>query len=319
LNRKYTDWWVVVIGLALLPPVLYGAETPPTANQALGVGDQIIVQALHVPDITSTPIRIDTQGFITLPLAGRIRAAGLSVEDLQKSIAGRLAEFIVEPEVFVNVVEFRSQPVSVVGSVNTPGVYQLQGNKTLAEILALAGGPKPDAADRVRITRREPCSGQALPDSRNDLAANTVVGEVSLSALFEGRNSAGSLAICPGDVITLPRAHLIYVMGEVHKPGGFPLRDQESASVLQAVSLSEGLLNTANSAHALILRTRPEGGKREEINVNLKAILDGKAADVNLNPEDVLLIPNSVAKNALARTAEAMIQIGTGVVIWGKY
>jgi len=314
-RKRITALIAALFAAAGLPP-LHGAQAD--TLRALGPGDQITVQALHVPDIATTPIRIDTEGFITLPLAGRVKAAGLSVEELQNAIAKRLDDFVVTPEVSVNVTEYRSQPVSVVGSVNNPGVYQLQGHKTLAEVLALAGGPKPDAADVARVTRGTECSDQALPGARADLTVKTVTGEVSLSALFEGRNSAGSLTICPGDVITVPRAHLIYVMGEVHKPGGFPLRDQETASILQALSMSEGMLRTANS-HAYILRARPEGGEREHIPVDLNAILAGKAKDINLNPEDVLLVPNNMAKNALARAAEAMIQIGTGVVIWGRY
>ncbi len=292
---------------------------PESSAYLLGPDDQITIQALHVPDITDKPIRIDRSGYITLPLAGRVQAAGLSVEQLQRAIAARLDEFIQEPEVSVSVAEIRSQPISVTGSVTMPGVYQLQGQKTLIEMLSMAGGPKPDAADLVRITRRTKCTSVPLPNVHQDRETQFMIGEVSLKTLFEAKNPVENVPICPGDVITLPRAQLIYVLGDVHKPGGFALRDQETASVLQAVSLAEGLLRTAAANRAEILRSAPEGGKRVEIVVDLKAVLQGKAPDVALQADDILLVPNSASRTALLRAAEAAVQMGTGVVVWRTF
>lgn len=307
------------LGLSLLMAAsLAWAGSARSATELLGPDDTITVQALHVPDITEKPIRINSEGYITLPLAGRIHAAGMTVEQLQRTIAARLDEFIQQPQVSVSIADYKSQPISVVGSVNTPGVYQLEGRRTLGEILALAGGPKPDAADRLKITRSADC-GQALPDAHSDGSSTGMVAEVSLRDLLEAKNGAANLPICLGDVITIPRAHLIYVMGEVHRPGGFPLRDQESSTVLQALSMSEGLLRTAATSRALILRPGQEGAQRTQIPVDIGAILSGRTSDVALKPEDILLVPNSLAKNAIARTAEALIQVGTGIVIWGKY
>src|SRR4051794_36688177 len=106
----------------------------------LGPDDQITVQVLDAEEISNKPTRIDQTGFIRLPLAGRIKAAGLNIEELETEIATRLKKYIKQPEVSVSVMEFRSQPVSIIGSVKSPGVHQLQGRKTLVECLSLAGG-----------------------------------------------------------------------------------------------------------------------------------------------------------------------------------
>jgi polysaccharide export outer membrane protein len=307
--------------LVVLPAVLL-AQTPSLKTPAterpqylLGPDDQITIQALHVPDITDKPIRIDHSGYITLPLAGRVKAAGLSVEQLQSAITARLDEFIQEPEVSISVIEMKSQPISVTGSVTTPGVYQLQGEKTLLEMLSMAGGPKTDAADVVRITRRTACTTVPLPNVRQDRETQLMIGEVSLKTLFEAKSPVENVPICSGDVITLPRAQLIYVLGDVHKPGGFALRDKDTASVLQAVSLAEGLLRTAASTRAEILRTSPEGGKRKEIAVNLKAVMQGRAPDIALQPDDILVVPNSASKAAMYRAVEAAVQ----VAVWRSF
>ena len=105
----------------------------------------------NVPDITDKPIRIDTDGYIKLPMVGRVQASGLTPEQLEVEIIKRLKVYLEEPDVAVSVSEFHSQPVSVIGAVGTPGVHQLQGRKTLVEIIALAGGLRPDAAPKAKI------------------------------------------------------------------------------------------------------------------------------------------------------------------------
>ena len=308
--------WMAGVALVILQTG--GPAMAARPSYMLGPDDQVVVQALHAPDIKEQPQRIDSSGYLTLPLAGRVRAAGRTVEELQKELVVRLRPFIRKPEVTVSVSEYRSQPVSVAGPVMTPGVYQLQGHKTLMEVLALAGGAKPEAADTVRITRRVQCAPFQLESVRRDAAGQVEVGEVSLQGLLEVKNPGQNPEICPQDVITLARAPLVYVMGEVRKPGGFPLRDREQASVLEAISMSEGLVRTASPAKARILRWQPNGAKRTEIAVNLNTILSGKTADVALQANDILFVPDSVPKSALLRGAEAAVQMGTGVVIWRR-
>ena len=124
------------------------------ANYLLGPDDQISVRIMEAQELADKPLRIDAGGFVELPLAGRVHAAGLTAEQLQGELRKRLETYIREPHVVVSIEEFRSQPVSVIGAVTNPGVVQLSGRKTLAEVLSMVGGLKPEAGNAVKITRR---------------------------------------------------------------------------------------------------------------------------------------------------------------------
>jgi polysaccharide export outer membrane protein len=295
------------------------AQTPaPRASYALGPDDQLIIRALEAEEISEKPVRIDLSGYIRLPLVGRVKAAGLTVEQLEAEIAGRLKEFIKEPQVAVSITEFRSQPVSVIGAVKEPGVHQLQGRKTLIEMLSLAGGLSEDAGNVAKITRRLEFGRIPLPGAADDPTGQYSVAQVELRSVMEARNPQENVLIQPFDVISVPRAELVYVIGQVKKAGGFVLRERETMSVLQALSLAEGLDRVSAPQAAKILRQTPDGGQRTEIAVNVKKILEGKAGDVALQPQDILFIPASAAKAASLRAAEAAIQITTGMIIWRR-
>jgi polysaccharide export outer membrane protein len=109
---------------------------------------------------------------------------------------------------------------------------------------------------------------------------------------------------------------MVYVMGEVNKPGGFFLNEKEGLSVLQALSLAGGTTRTASSKNARILRPEPASTSRTEIALDLKGILSAKAGDLELRPDDILFVPNSAAKSSAIRAIEAGIQISTGLIIW---
>src|SRR5258708_28404192 len=120
-------------------------------NYTIGRGDEISIRVLDSPDIPDRPIRVDLAGQLALPLIGRIQAAGKSVAAFETDLTDRLRAYIISPQVSVNVTEFGSQPVSVLGAVGAPGVYQLSGTKPLAQVIALAKGLAPDAGGRIRI------------------------------------------------------------------------------------------------------------------------------------------------------------------------
>ena len=110
-----------------------------TPDYVLGPGDQITIWAVDLDEVSQKPFRIETSGMLTLPLAGRVKAAGLTVTELESTVIRQLKTYQHNPQVTVNVTEYRSQPVSVIGAVNNPGVHHLQGSKTLIETLSLAG------------------------------------------------------------------------------------------------------------------------------------------------------------------------------------
>jgi len=284
----------------------------------LGPEDQISVWALDVEEIQQKVIPIGASGYVNIPLAGRLRAAGLTPEQLEAEIAGRLKTYVKDPQVTVSITEFRSQPVSVIGAVNKPGVHQLRGRKTLVEILSLAEGLRGDAGHSIKISRQLVWGRIPLAGAADDPSRQFSVAQVNVKAVMEARAPEENILIRPNDVISVPRAELVYVIGEVRKSGGFVLQEREHMSVLQALSMAEGLNRTAAPQNAKILRPAAGAARRTEVPVDVREILAGKAADVSLEPEDILFVPNNVAKSAALRGVEAAIQLGTGVVIWRR-
>jgi len=293
-------------------------DAVPAPAYVLGAGDVITIRALDADEISDKPIRLGTNGFITLPLVGHVRASGLTTEQLEATLAVRLKPLIRNPEVSVSVVEQRSQPVSIIGSVNAPGVQQLQGRKTLVEMLSLAGGVRQDAGHAIKITRRLQWGPIPVPGAASDVTGRFSVAEINLKEILEARNPAGNIQIMPDDVISVPRAEMVYVIGEVKKSGGFTIGERESLSTLQALSLAEGLNVTAAPQNARVLRASPGAPKRTEISVDLRKILAGKENDVRLEPDDILFIPSSKSKNVAIRSLEAAVQIGTGIAIYHR-
>ncbi|MDW8129032.1 MAG: polysaccharide biosynthesis/export family protein [Bryobacterales bacterium] len=295
-----------------------GFAGQPTGRQAyvLGPGDEIVIRALDVPEISDRSVRIDMQGLINLPMVGRVQAGGLSVEELEAELTRRLRTYVIEPQVTVSITQFRSQPVSVLGAVGNPGVLQLEGRRSLFEVLSLAGGLRPDAGDTIRITRRREWGRIPLPGAYEDASGQFWVAEVPVKAVMEAQNPEQNILVCPFDVITVPRAQMVYVIGSVRKPGGFVLGDREILTALQALSLAEGLDRGAAPQNAKILRASQGSPTRTEIPIDLKRILQGKASDVPLGPEDILFVPGSTSKNLAYRSLEAMFAIGTGFAIY---
>jgi polysaccharide export outer membrane protein len=256
------------------------------------------------------------QGNVNLALAGRIHAGGLTVETLEIEIAKRLKRYVLSPTVSVTITEFRSQPISILGAVNKPGIHQLQGHKTLFEALSLAEGLRTDAGDQIRITRRKEWGPIPLKDAVMDSSGEYAVASVSIKSIMEATNPQENIEMKPNDVISVPKAKMVYVVGSVHRPGGFVLSERETVSVLQAVSLAEGLDRTASAGKAVILRSSNGSGHGAEVPIDVGKILSGKLKDMPLEANDILFIPNSKIKSIALRSAEALIQAGTGMAIY---
>lgn len=282
----------------------------------LGPDDQLEISGPELTEFSNKPVRIDSDGDVQVPLVGRIHVAGLTVQEAEQAFNKSLSKYIREPQVVVNVAEIRSQPVSVLGAVNTPGVHQVQGHKTVLEMLALAGGLRQDAGYSVRITRQLDWGCIPLPGAMLDSTGKFSVAELNLKKIMEAKDPAENIQILPHDVISVPKAEMVFVIGEVKRSGGFVLGEHKSISVLEALSLAEGLNTTADTRHAKILRLNRDADQREELPVDVKKLLAGKKQDVTLQAEDILFIPGSTGKKAALRAVEAVIQTGTGVAIW---
>ena len=283
----------------------------------LGPQDQIVIHAPNAPDISEKPLRVGLNGEITIPMVGRIQAAGLTTEQFEAELTKHLKVYLEEPDVAVTVMEFHSQPVSVIGAVGTPGVHQLEGRKTLVEILSMAGGVRLDAGPSIRITRQLEWGRIPLPGAADDPTGKFSIAEIDLKPLMAAKTPEKNIVVRPHDVISIPLAEIVYVIGDVVKVGPVTLNDGHSISLLQAVSSSGGILRTAASGNSKILRPIAGGTKWSELPVNIKKILEGKADDQTLLAGDVLFVPSSTGKRVAARVLEAAIQTGTLAATYG--
>jgi polysaccharide export outer membrane protein len=320
---------VMSIGLmAMLSGLTAGAQSatvsavdakPGCASQVrstylLGPEDQLQITGADLDEPVGKLVGVDGEGDIQVPLVGRVHVAGLTVQQAEKELNSRLAKFIKNPQVALDVKELRSQPASILGQVNAPGVHQVSGHKTLLEMISMAGGTKPEAGYRIRITREVQWGCIPLPGAAVDASGQFSVAQVSLTDIIEAKRPEENIQILPHDVITVPKAELIYVTGAVKKSGGFILGEHQQISVLQALSLAEGFGPAPDTKHARIVRM--VGDERTEIPVDLKVLMQGKGKDVTMQGNDILFIPDSTGKRVALRVMEAAIQTGTGLAIY---
>ena len=341
--------------------------TLPPSDYVIGSGDLISVQVFDVPEI-SRELRVSQTGTIGIPLIPvRLHISGLTEMQAERKIQEVLEAngLVSHPEVTVTVKEKKSRPITIVGAVPHPMVYQADRQVRLIDVLAAAGGINPDAGDHVIITRPErdnssdpsqtaesntdddapaltqdpapqaadsspvpsPPSNSAsrtpttastspsvLPQVSPPPLANTIT--VSLNQMLEAGDMANNIVILPGDVVTVPHAGIIYVLGAVTKPGGYTVaNDRAQLTALKVLSLAGGLNRTAKSDHAVIVR-KDTNGQQHEVELDLKKVMRFQEEDVQLRPSDILYVPNSGSKQVALRIAELSLAVGTGVLVY---
>jgi polysaccharide export outer membrane protein len=256
----------------------------------------------------------------------------MSARELENALATRLREFLKDPHVSVMVTAIESHPISVLGEVNKPGVFQVRGSKTLLEMLSLAQGLAPDAGDEVLVMRDagfnrgegsapngyDPVAigGKESAGAEVDAKSYPNTVSVNLRHLLNSRDPKFNVPVYAGDIVKVTRAGIVYVVGAVKKPGGFTVKGNEQITLLKAIALAEGLTNTSSKGHTRIIRTEESSGKRSEIPIDMGKILDGKAPDMNLQAADIVFVPNSAGKTALYKGTDAVIATASGLAIW---
>src|ERR1017187_10044201 len=264
-------------------------------NYVLRSGDQILIRAFEMEEISDRPFRIDTDGFISLPVLGKIKAAGVTIENLESSMVESLRKYVRQPQVTITVVQFSSEPVFFVGAFKAPGIYPLQGRRTLVEMMSSIGGLLPTASRRIKLTRRKEFGAIPLPNAVASPEGNVSSVEISMASLRDNLNPAEDVVLQPFDVISVERAEMVYVTGEVTRVGAFDLQERDSMSVIQALTLAGGLAPDADPKTARILRPIMDTSRRAEIPLNLQRILQGRDSDSPLLANDVLYVPKAPA------------------------
>jgi len=266
----------------------------------LGPGDLIEVNVFNVPEM-ATKVRVSNSGDIYLPLIDYVHVEGLSQEEAQTVIEKRLADggFVRSPHVTIFVDEAASQGVTIIGEVGKPGIYPDVADHKLYEVISEAGGFTASASRKIAIIRR------TQPDPLHiELPRNL------------GDDLSGNIEIMPGDTITVPRAPIIYVVGDVGRPSGL-LVDNGTLTVLQALALAGGTNHTAKMSGARIIRKTPSG--MTETRVQLKKMLEAKVPDVTLQADDILFVPISGARVVIGKSLDAAIAATTAVSIYSAH
>ncbi|HMD07061.1 MAG TPA: polysaccharide biosynthesis/export family protein [Candidatus Acidoferrum sp.] len=342
----------------------------------IGNGDLLSIDVFDVKEL-SRDVRVSQTGTIAIPLIPvRLHIAGLTEIQAEQKIAEVLEVngLVSHPEVGVTVRERKSKPITVVGAVSHPLVYQADRQVTLLEVLAEAGGLASDAGAEVIITRpvpkmsfddsEPPAIGSADSTPANSLpikpeakpapvaapspslhsgsvadppelpaadpsAQKSINGAsapsgspatdnitVNLYQLMEAGNIANNILLQAGDVVTVPHAGIVYVLGAVARPGGFVLtNDREQLSTLKILALAGGYTNIAKTDRAVVIR-KDSQGKQHEVPLDLKKILNSQAEDLPLQPSDILYVPQSGAKQAVLRSIEFGIALGSAVALY---
>jgi polysaccharide export outer membrane protein len=275
-------------------------DTPESPVLKLGAGDLVEVSVYNVPELT-TKARVGSSGDIYLPLIDYVHVGDLTTEEAQALIQKRLEDggFVRNPHVTIFVDESASQGVTLLGEISKPGVYPDLGDHKLYDLISVAGGFTPSAARKVSIVRRNQTQPINLTLPRN-----------------LGDDLSSNVDVLPGDTIMVPRAPIIYVVGDVGRPSGL-LVDNGSLTVLQAIALAGGTNKTAKMGGVRIIRKGPTG--MTETEVHLKQMLEAKAPDVPLQGDDILFVPVSGGRVLAARSLEAAMSMATAVSIYAVH
>ena len=286
-------------------------ESSNLPSARIGVDDLIGITVYDAPELTRT-VRVDQDGTIRLPMLQKhIAAVGVYSEDLEKEIKAALVDeqVLTDPVVTVSVLEYRSRPISVVGAVKNSVTLQDTGTVTLLDSLSHAGGLAENAGAEILVSHP-----QLGPDGK--LA--TLVQHISVRGLYDAVDPALNLVLHGGDVIRVPEAGRVYVVGNVKRPGMFTLTDGYQSSVLKALALSEGL-DRYSEKLAYVYRAEPGKAEKSEIPIELKKIMHRQSPDVALMANDILYIPEASARKAAMTALDRSLMVGialTGTLVY---
>ncbi len=313
-------------GGAVAPTVLAALDE----DYRIGANDVIEIEIEDAPEL-SGPRRVNANGTFLMPYLGRLTAKGKTPEDLALLITKGLdPRYLSNPRVNVVVKQYNSRSFFIQGSVRSPGVYQIEGRPTLLELVTVAGGLADSHASTVFIIRKiktttgeivqppiiaaaakEPTATQrprlaaanteaVVTGSANETLPKLPQYELiqtNLAGLLRG-NFSQNMFLEPGDIVNIPQSDMFFVAGEVHAPGSFTLR--EGTSLRQAIALAQGTNFKAAPNRTIIFRENPQTGERQEIKVDLSAVMTGKAGDQTILANDIIIVPNSKMKSIAA-------------------
>ena len=279
----------------------------------IGPGDLLDIRIYNRPQLSRDAVRVEGNGMIRMPLIeGDIQAACKTEGELSKEISVRYARFYRNLPVDVFIKEYHAREVALIGAVNEQGRYQMQRRVRLLELLTYAKGPSDKAGQTINIIRSsqsEMCeSGPGSRDQEGFIS-------LRLNETLRGAEQANPY-VQAGDIITIPEADQVYVVGNVYSPKALPLR--EPITVSRAIAMAGGPLRDSKTDRVHIVRQAAGSGAQSELYVNLKLIARKEADDVLLRPNDIVEVPEStgrsVIRSLLGAVAPAAAQLPVRVI-----
>jgi polysaccharide export outer membrane protein len=276
-----------------------GTLSGPKSSQDYQVGpeDLLAVQFLNPAEL-NREVRVNNQGEISLPLVGSVKVAGLTPQQIERSLMELYQpRYLINPQISVFVKEYRHQRVAVTGAVGKPGTYEMLGPHRLLEVLAMAGGLSETSSDKIHLIRYRSSSGPSKNVGPSSAAqsfnpnAETIVIDLR-RLLMEGVLEL-NYPIHQGDVVHVPFAGFAYVIGEVREPGKVPVK--QDLTVTQAIALAKGPTEIAAQTRITILRL-DEQGQRLSLDVDLDQVTSGARTDIPIKENDIVVVPDHMGK-----------------------
>jgi polysaccharide biosynthesis/export protein len=295
------------------------AVVPPLPNQTddtryrIGPGDVLAIFVRKAPELSLEAVRVDQRGMISIPMIEeQVKAACRTESELATQVATLYSQYKRNPSVAVFVRDFQSRPVAVIGAVNAPGQFRLQRQIRLLELLSFAGGPSDKAGrviDVIHTGGPDICQSNASDGTPPSFQG---LGVFKLPETLKGKEGSNPF-VQPGDIISLPEADQIYVVGDVYQPRAIALKDKP-ITVSKAIAMAGGPQRDSKVSRIRIVRQTNEGEQKQEIFVDLNAIEKRRAEDIVLLPNDIVAVPTSTGKillNALTGAIAPALSQGT--------
>lgn len=280
----------------------------------IGPNDLIAVSVYGAPEL-SRSLRVGADGQIRIPMLQRpLKAEGLYASDLETAIAAalRAENILVDPVVTVTMVEYHSRPIRIIGAVRRPLTFQAVGPTNLLEAITRAEGLTPDAGPEILVSRMQPGSGGS-PVS--------LVHRIPVKGLIDDADPQWNIALFGGEEIRVPEVGKVYVLGNIRRPGAYPLHDASGTTLLKLLALAEGLSPYA-AKEAYLYRHQPADAGRIEIPVPLESIVKRKSPDIPLQANDILYIPDNKGRRLTVSTIDRLLGFGaataSGMIIWRR-
>jgi polysaccharide export outer membrane protein len=276
----------------------------PDRDYKIGARDVIEIQVEKAPELSGV-FSISAAGTLLMPYVGRVTAVNQTTEELAKSIEDKLrGGYLKSPVVRVMVRQYNSRSFFIQGSVRSPGVYQIDGSASLLKLIIMAGGLADNHGSTAFIIREMKATSEkggtvesqspATSSTTAQNAENYELIKANINGMLKGQFEQ-NVPVQPGDIVNIPATDVFFVAGEVQAPGSFALKD--GTTLRQAISLAQGMTFKSASDRGLIFREDQATGKREEIKVDVGAVMSGKKDDIPIRPNDIIIIPNSKLKS----------------------